>query len=134
MDIEKPFTSYKEVQTHEVKLRVLRDTHALRFENHWRALGDKDVRANLFKSAVNDAVHDIKPVRKITELLTGGGIASQLLMGMISRRGGLMRRLLGSALAMAAPGLLAKVPWGKAVELVRGKASQHAHEGMNGNH
>ncbi len=124
MDTETPFTSYKEVETHEVKLRILRDTHALRFEEHWRALGDKDVRAVLFKGAVHDAVHDFKPVQKVTELLSGGGIASQLIMGMITRRGGILRRLLGSAFAMAAPGLLSKIPWAKAVDLMRSKVGK----------
>ncbi len=132
MDIEKPFTSYKEVETHEVKLRVLRDTHALRFEEHWRALADKDVRSSLIKGAVHDAVHDFKPLQKVTELLSSGGIASQLLVGMVTRRGGIMRRLLTTVAMMAAPGLLAKFPWAKTLEMVRGKDGQHVDEEMNG--
>jgi hypothetical protein len=132
MDIEKPFASYAEMETRLVKLRVLRDTHALRFEDHWRALADKDVRSELFKGAVQGAVHEFKPAQKITELLSGGGIASQLIMGMITRRGGIMRRLLTSVAVMAAPNLLAKFPWAKAIDLVRNKMGQPSEHEMNG--
>ena len=132
MDTEKPFASYKEIEAHLVKLRVLRDLHALRFENHWRALGDKDVRATLFKGAVQDAVHDFKPVQKMTALLSGGGIASQLIMGMLTRRGGILRRLLTSVAVMAAPDLFAKFPWAKAMDLVRNKIGKHPEHKMNG--
>ena len=132
MDTEKPFASYKEMETHLVKLRVLRDTHALRFENHWHALGDKDVRGTLFKGAVKDAVHDFKPAQQMTALLSGGGIASQLIMGMLTRRGGILRRLLTSVAVMAAPNLLGKFPWAKAMDLIRNKNGQHAEHEMNG--
>ncbi len=125
MDIEKPFASYKEMETHLVKLRVLRDTHVLRFEDHWRALGEKDVRSTLFKGAVQEVIHDFKPAKKISELLSGGGIASQLIMGMVTRKGGILRRLLTSVAVMAAPNLLAKFPWAKAMNLVRDKVGKH---------
>ena len=132
MDIEKPFASYKEMETHVVKLRVLRDTHALRFEDHWRALADKDVRSKLFKGVVQDAVHEFKPAQKFGELLSGGGIASQLMMGMITRRGGILRRLLTTVAVMAAPNLLAKFPWAKAIDLVRNKQDRSPEHEMNG--
>lgn len=132
MDTEKPFASYKDIETHLVKLRVSRDLHALRFENHWRALGDKELRGTLFKGAVKDAVHDFKPAQKMTALLTGGGIASQLIMGMLTRRGGILRRLLTSVAVMAAPNLLAKLPWGKAMDLVRNKNGKRPEHEMNG--
>lgn len=132
MDTEKPFASYKDIETHLVKLRVSRDLHALRFENHWRALGDKDVRGTLFKGAVQDAVHDFKPAQKMAALLTGGGIASQLFMGLLTRRGGILRRLLTSVAVIAAPKILSKFPWAKAMDLVRNKAGKHPEHEMNG--
>lgn len=126
MDTENPLASFKEMETHLVKLRIIRDTHALRLENHWLALRDKEVRAVLFKGAVQDAVQDFKPAQKITELLTGGGITSQLIMGMITRRGGILRRLLTSVAVMAAPNLLTK-----AMDMVRTKVGHGGHE-LNG--
>ena len=135
MDIDKPFTDAKGIDEHALKLRLARDIHTLRFENHWRALGDKDVRGTLFKGAVRDAVHDFKPAQKAKELLMGGGIASQLAFGMLSRKGGLFRRLLMTGLTMAAPGLLKNVPWQKLAGLVTGKEhAQNGHTVNGGDH
>lgn len=111
MDIDTPFASYAEVETHVLKLRLLKETAELRFGNHCHALADKEVRSTLFKGAISDAVHDIKPVQKAAELLTSGGIGSQLLMGMLTRKGGLIRRLLTSVAVLVLPNLLRKVPW-----------------------
>ncbi len=132
MDTEKAFTSYQGMETHLVKLRVTRDVHVLRFENHWRALGEPQVRATLLKGAVRDMVDDIEPVKRLKELFTGGGIVSQLAMGMITRRGGFMRRFLTSAVAMAAPALLQKVPWHKVMGNLRGEAHILEDHEMNG--
>ena len=109
----KPFTSYKEIEVHELKLRLRSETQKLRFENHWRALADRDVRSTLFKGAVKDAVSDMRPVQRIAEMMTSGSVATQLVMGLITRRGGIMRRVLGTVAAVVVPNLLAKLPWGK---------------------
>lgn len=109
MDTKKRFSTYEELELHGVKLRVRSETQQVRFENHLRALGDKDVRSTLLKGAMKDAIHDFKPARAMAELMTGGGIASQVVMGMLTHRGGLMRRLLTSVAAIVAPNLLAKL-------------------------
>ena len=109
MDTKQHFTSYEELERHGIKLRIRSETQLLRFENHWRALGDKEVRSVLFKGAVKEAIHDFKPARVVAGMLTGGGLASQLVVGMITRRGGLMRRLLTSVAAVVAPNLLSKL-------------------------
>jgi hypothetical protein len=132
MVIEKPFTSYEEVEKHALKLRLLSETALLRFGNHCHALADKEVRSTLFKGAVSDAIHDIKPVRKAAELMTSGGIGSQLLMGMLTRKGGLMRRLLTSLAAVVVPNLLGKVPWADVGSKLSGAlrtAKVHEHNG-----
>lgn len=114
MDTEsKPFASYEEIEMHALKLRLRSETQHLRFENHCRALADKEVRSALFRGAVKDAVSDFKPAQRVASLMTSGGIASQLMMGFVTRRGGIMKRLLGSVAAVVLPNLLAKVPWGQ---------------------
>lgn len=132
MDIEKPFVSHAEVEMHALKLRLLKETASLRFGNHCHALADKEVRSTLFKGAISDAVHDIKPVQKAAELLTSGGIGSQLLMGMLTRKGGLMRRLLTSVAVLVLPNLLRKVPWADVGAKVSGAlrtTAAHEHNG-----
>jgi len=124
MDTEtKPFASYKEIEVHALKLRLRSETQKLRFENHWRALADKGVRSALLRGAVTDAVSDMKPVQQMAEMMTSGGVASQLVMGLITRRGGIMRRLLGSVAAVVLPNLMAKVPWGKVAGTLAAKRS-----------
>jgi hypothetical protein len=121
MDIEKPFVSHAEVEMHALKLRLLKETASLRFGNHCHALADKEVRSTLFKGAISDAVHDIKPVQK-----------AQLLMGMLTRKGGLMRRLLTSVAVLVLPNLLRKVPWADVVAKVSGArrtTAAHEHNG-----
>jgi len=128
MDTEtKPFVSYEDIEVHELKLRLRSETQKLRFENHCRALADKEVRSALFKGAVKDAVSDMKPVQHIAELMTSGGVASQLMMGLFTRRGGIMKRLLGSVAAVVLPNLLAKVPWGKVAGTLAAKVSANGH-------
>lgn len=127
MDIEKPFATYEEVQSHALKLRLLSETAALRFGNHCHALADKEVRTTLLKGAVSDAVHDIKPLRSAAQLMTSGGITSQVLMGLVTRKGGLMRRLITSVAAVVLPNLLAKVPWARITSKATGMLG-HEHE------
>jgi hypothetical protein len=116
MDTElKAFTSYEEIEKHELKLRLRSGTQRLRFENHWRALGDAKLRNTLFKGAMKDAVSDMKPMQHMAEMMSSGGIASQLVMGMFTRRGGILKRLLGSVAAVVLPNLLSKLPWAKVV-------------------
>lgn len=138
MDTEnKPFTSYEEVERHALKLRLRSETQKLRFENHCRALADKEVRSALFKGAVKEAVSDFKPMHRVAELMTSGGVASQLVMGLFTRRGGIMKRVLGSVAAVVLPNLLAKVPWAKVagtlVTKMRGDVD-HAHNGHGADH
>lgn len=127
MDTEKPFTTYEELERYGVKLRVRSETQLLRFENHCRALGDKDLRSTLIKGAMKEAVHDFKPARAVAEALTGGGIASQLVMGMLTRRGGLLRRLLTSVAVVVAPNLLSKL-----VSQMKGRLDQDVEHSQNG--
>ena len=132
MDIDKPFTSYEEVEQHALKLRLQSETALLRFQNHWHAFADKDIRGPLLESAVSDAIHGMKPVQKAAELMTSGGIGSQLIMGMLTRKGGLMRRLLTTVAVTMLPNLLAKVPWMEVASKVGGAlrtARAHEHNG-----
>jgi len=128
----KVFTSYEEVERHELKLRLRSETQRLRFENHFRALGDAKVRNTLFKGAVKEAVSDMKPVQRVAEMMTSGGIASQLVMGLFTRRGGIMKRLFGSVAAVVIPNLLSKMPWGKVVETLASKMSGPVEPAANG--
>jgi hypothetical protein len=128
MAIEKPFASYEEVEQHALKLRLLSETAALRFGNHCHALADRELRSALFKGAVSEAVHDMKPVQKAAELMTSGGLGTQLLMGLLTRKGGLKRRLLTSIAAVVLPNLLAKMPWGEVVVKAAGLLRKPVHE------
>ena len=111
MASDQPFTNYAELEKHALKLRLRSETAALRFGNHCHALADKEVRAVLMKDAMNDAIHGFKPLHAAAEVVTRGGIGSQLAMGLLTRKGGVKRRLLSSAAALVLPNLLAKVPW-----------------------
>ena len=125
----RPFTSYEDVERHALKLRLRSETQKLRFENHFRALADKEVRTALLKGAVKDVVSDFKPMQRVTELMAGGGVTSQLVMGLFTRRGGIMKRVLGSVVL---PNLLAKVPWSKLAGTLGTKMrsdADHAHVG-----
>ncbi len=128
MDTEtKAFASYEEIEVHLLKLRLRSETQRLRFENHWRALADRDVRSTLLKGAVKDVVNDMKPVQHLTEMMTSGGVASQLVMGFFTRRGGIMKRVFGSVAALVLPNLLAKVPWSKLAGSLSSKISSNGH-------
>ena len=134
MVIEKPFTTYEEVERHAMKLRVQNEIERLRFSSHCHAFANREVRGRLLLGALKDAVHDIKPVRKVAELMSGGGLASQLALGLLTRRGGFMRRLITSVLVAAAPSLLARVPWARLATAVGEKLRGEKDYVHNGHH
>ncbi len=111
MDIETPFANYAELETHGVKLRLRSEKAALRFGIHCHALAHKEVRAVLLKDAVEDAIHGIKPLHVAADLVTSGGVASQVVMGLLTRTGGVERRMLSSVAALVLPNLLSELPW-----------------------
>lgn len=132
METNKPFANYAEMEKHGLKLRLRSETAALRFGKHIHAFSDKEVRSTLMKGALNDALDEMKPMRTAVELMTSGGVVSQVLMGLVTRKGGFMRRLVTSVAVVVLPNLLEKVPWTNVVGKVSGALHEVPHK--NGVH
>lgn len=127
MDTKNPFPDHESLELHLTKLRVARDTGALRLESHWKALGDRTVRGKLLKNGLKEVMADIEPLQMMKESLSGGG-GMHLLTNLVVGGGGWKRRLFTSLLAVAAPKLLAKVPWQQLLERFRGNGHAKAHD------
>lgn len=99
------FSSLAEVDTEKARLDARRKVHQARWERHWHALQDHEVRGHLIRDAANDAFRSWKPARMLAGLLGDGSFGSAF--GAAARTsGGLPKRALWFGASLLLPGLL----------------------------
>ena len=88
------------------RLTEKRDLHAARIEQHWHALKDKKVRADLASNALQDVLGMWKPARFLGSLIGNGSMGASLGMAFGSGKGGWLKRAALFGLGMIAPKML----------------------------
>jgi hypothetical protein len=118
MVIDPPF---KHMDAVEQRLRLLqqqRDQHASHLRLHLDVLKDHDLRGRLMKEAVRDMWQAWKPAELVRTALEPAAGIVPLLVQFATIRGGFKRRLLLTALSVAAPALLKRMDLAKVMGTV----------------
>ena len=120
MATDTAFTRLDVVEQHLRLLQQQREQYALRLRQHMEALKDREHRGAMMKEAASDLLHAWKPAVAISKALQPGKGVLPLLVQFVGMRGSLKRRILFTALSMAAPALIKHVDLKKVMNMVSG--------------
>lgn len=120
MVIDRPYKDLHAVEQQLLMAQQRRDLHALQLQRHLEALKDRGHRGLLMKDAVHDLLHSFKPAEAISAALRPASGLAPLLMQLLTVGGSLKRRVLMTALSLAAPALLKRIDLGRLIHVVGG--------------